>query len=171
MRYKNYILIYLLSSICVCSAANNDKRGIECFTHPLIACDIPISVYTAPYVYEKQMSRDRSEEAGWIVYAEEVYKDFIKIRFENDSVRWVHIGDVGVVVQNYFDFGIPVYMRPNNTAPKITYIYESQMALLTNFTDKYACVVLVGIEDAIYGWVERKYLCGSPYTTCPDIGN
>ena len=168
---KKVVFFCLLSCIDLSLFANNREKGIECFTHPMLACDIPISIYTAPYEYEKQMSRDRSQEAGWIVYAEEVYKDFIKIRFENDSIRWVHLGDVGVVVQNYFDFGIPVYFRPDKTAPKITYIYESQMALLINFTDDYACVVIIGIEDSIYGWVERKYLCGSPYTTCPDIGN
>ena len=89
---KKTVFFSLLSGICLSLFANNREKGIECFTHPMLACDIPISMYTAPYVYEKQMSRDRSEEAGWIVYAEGVYKDFIRIRFENDSVRRVHVG-------------------------------------------------------------------------------
>lgn len=166
MKLKLFILALLFFQSSFSVSQRIDI--VECFTHPISAISNPISLYTEPYHYEKELYIDHGSEGGYLVIAEEIFDNFIKIRLLNDStyVRWVHVGDVGVVIQNYDHLLIPIYSDCSDQSTIITYIDNSYIGLIVNFSKDFICLMINTQKNLIYGWVEKKYICGDPYTTC-----
>ena len=141
-------------------------NNIEAFTHPLFDIKQNISIYTAPTLYYKELKADT--EAGWIVTIKDKRDNYFQIDIEDLDLYniWVHKGDVGIVIQNYDSITIPVYNEPNTNSYKSSYIYESCIGLIYDISDKMLFLHIIKGNESYFGWVERKYLCGSPYTTC-----
>ena len=138
--------------------------NIEAFTHPL--GNKSASIYYKPDYYYKEIKPD--EEAGWIVQIKAQESNYFKIDIVDLNLKniWIHKGDIGVVVQNYDSLSIPVYTIPNTDSKVIYYIKNSTIGLIYGISDDYF-LLQINIDGFCYfGWVERKYLCSNPYTTC-----
>lgn len=157
----NCLLIFFSSQVIF----GQDKH-IEAFTHPLSDINQKISIYYSPNLYFKELESDK--EAGWIVVIKQQQDNFFQIDIEDLKLynTWIHKGDLGVVVQNYDSIAIPMYSMPFLDSSPLTYIYESCIGLIYDISDKMLFIQIIKEEDSFFGWVERKYLCGSPYTTC-----
>ena len=162
---KKILRLTLLLVAIYCGQVAKGQSGFEAFTHPIGLLPQKVSIYHSPDVYNKEIESDK--EAGWIVRVYERRGNYLKIDIEELEMRgvWIHCGDVGVVIQNYDSLQIPLYSSIRNINCDTTYITKSYMAIVYDYVDPY---VFVRIEDknTIYGWIEKKYLCGSPYTTC-----
>lgn len=139
---------------------------IEAFTHPLSDIKQKVSLYSNPYIYYKELESDK--EAGWIVNIKQQKDNYFQIDIQDLRLynKWIHKGDLGVVVQNYDTIAIPVYSLPTFNSPKLTCIYESCIGLVYDISDKMLFIQITKEGVSFYGWVEKKYLCGNPYTTC-----
>jgi hypothetical protein len=139
---------------------------IEAFTHPLSNTKQKVSIYRAPDVYYKELKSD--VEAGWIVDVKEKSGNYFQIDISDLKLRniWIHIGDIGTVVQNYDSIAIPIYVEPDTTSFIFRYIYESCIGLIYDISDNMILLQICKDSECFFGWIERKYLCGSPYTTC-----
>lgn len=161
MMKKILIFLLILFSIHIYG------QSIECFTHPLCKIDDPIPIYSKPGVYIKDLYI--SGEAGYEVEALKKESDFIllsHIPSETDSI-WVNIGDVGVVIQNYSEDSIPIYSLPDSLSMIQTYLFESSIAILLDWNENFVFVQIQENNMKEYtGWINRRFVCGSPYTTC-----
>ena len=138
---------------------------ISCFTHPLCTINEPISLYSEPdkYICELYISGDGGYEVCALTRVEN-YIAVLDLPCGRDT-SWVHIGDVGVVAQIY-DQNIPIYSQNDSLSTILGYLSESHIGILYDWDEKY---VLVKIKDDNIdktGWLNRGYICGSPYTTC-----
>jgi hypothetical protein len=138
----------------------------DAFTHPLLDIKQKNSIYYAPNVYYKELKSDR--EAGWQVVITQKKDNYFQIDITDLKLYgiWIHIGDVGVVIQNYDSIAIPVYVIPDKNSFKNTYIYYSCIGLVYDICEDLVFIQTTIDNKEIWGWVEKKYLCGSPYTTC-----
>lgn len=155
-----YIIIFILFSI------NSTGQNILCFTHPMCNIDESISLYSEPDVYKCELYVDG--EAGYEVDAIRKEENYILISHlpVQENPIWISIGDLGVVVQNYDRDSIPMYIQPDSLSFIQTFLVETYIAILYDWTEKF---VKVQIEDSnmnFIGWIDRRYICGSPYTTC-----
>ncbi|MFV0598393.1 MAG: hypothetical protein ACK5M0_01520 [Bacteroidales bacterium] len=155
-------LIILLPNIIIFG----QDRNIEAFTHPFSNIKQKVSLYYSPNSYFKELDSDK--EAGWLVVIKQKRDNYFQIDIEDLKLYniWVHKGDLGVVVQNHDSIAIPMYSMPFLDSPKITYVHESNIGLIYDISDKMLFIQIIKEEDSFFGWVERKYLCGNPYTTC-----
>ena len=157
------------------------QNNVVGFTHPLAKYNESISIYNAPYIYDKELYIDTiANEAGYLVIVEERHDLFLKIRMIDDStfVKWVRVGDIGVSIQNYDLKEIPVYSKASNNSPLITCLYSSYIGLIYDIMDCYVCLEIIDPNNSwqtthVIGWIKSSYLCGDPYTTCtaPDDFN
>lgn len=143
-------------------------QGIDCFTHPL--CGFPITLYSSPSAFAclKDLSIPTSGEAGYEVVALRKENSFILLSFpygENEQA-WVKIGDVGVVIQNYSNYSIPIYTQPDSSSTVQTNLLTGYIAILYDWTEDFVRVCVKDEESECIGWIDRQYICGSPYTTC-----
>ena len=150
------------------NAAQGVEQGIACFTHPL--CGFPITLYSTPSAFAclKDLSIPTSGEAGYEVVALRKENDFILLSFpygENEQA-WVKIGDVGVIVQNYSNYSIPMYTQPDSLSTVQTYLLEGYIAILYDWTEDFVRVCIHDEKSEYIGWIDRRYICGSSYTTC-----
>ncbi|MCR5049692.1 MAG: hypothetical protein K6A36_01255 [Paludibacteraceae bacterium] len=141
-------------------------QGIECFTHPL--CGFPITLFSAPSAFSCLKDLSVSGEAGYEVEALRTENGYILISHPNDENEqvWVRIGDVGVVIQNYNNYSIPVYTQPDSFSVVQTYLSKSYIAILYEWNKDFVKVCVKDEKAEYIGWVDRRYICGSPYTTC-----
>lgn len=144
------------------------QTGFDAFTHPdnLQA----VSIYSKPNKLYTSLQPD--VEAGWIVRVKKKHMDFFKIELPASSKPfkknvWIKAGDIGVIIQNHDSIKIPAYLSSNNLSTPYTYILNSMIGKIYDVKDN---VVLLSIKlysgEIIECWVEKKYLCGNPYTTC-----
>lgn len=142
------------------------QQDIEAFTHPLSDIKQKVPIYHAPNEYYMELKSDT--EAGWIVSIKQKAGNYFQIDIKELKLhdKWIHIGDVGTVVQNYDSIAIPIYTEPDTTSFKSRYIYESCIGLIYDISDNLIFLQFVKEKECFFGWVERKYLCGNPYTTC-----
>jgi hypothetical protein len=142
------------------------QYNIEAFTHPISDINQTVSIYRNPDVYLKELQSD--VEAGWIINIKGKKGNYFQIDIDDLKLYdiWIHLGDIGVVVQNYDSIAIPVYIKADTTSLKYEYIYYSCIGLVYDISENFLFLQITKEGKNIYGWVERKYLCGSPYTTC-----
>ena len=84
-------------------------KNIEGFTHPV---DIKkrLSIYSNPNIYLKELKAD--VETGWMVEVKQKKDNYFQIDIKDLKLYnvWIHLGDIGIVVQNYDSIAIPVYL-------------------------------------------------------------
>lgn len=120
-------MINKLLTYCILIFSNLIMFGqdmhIEAFTHPLSDINQKVSLYSNPDVYYKELKSDK--EAGWTVVIKQKKDNYFQIDIQDLKLynKWIHKGDLGVVVQNYDSTAIPVYSLPSINSPKLTYIY------------------------------------------------
>lgn len=141
-------------------------QGIDCFTHPL--CGFPITLFSAPSAFACWEDLLVSGEAGYEVEALRTEKGYILISHPNEENEevWVRIGDVGVVVQNYNNYSIPMYAEPDSLSIIQTYLLKGYIAILCDWNKDFVRVCVKDEKAEYIGWIDRRYVCGSPYTTC-----
>ncbi len=161
---KFYIILSIGFSLysCVCHQVN-----LEAFTHPYTLDDIP--VYSKPDKFLSLLQAD--DEAGWIVKIRKQKYDYFYVNLPEDCDSfkkniWIKAGDLGIVIQNVDSLQVPMYESADTLSNSIAFVYNSTIGKIFDLKDE---LVLLGVRfDNIYtyGWVEKKYLCGNPYTTC-----
>ncbi|MDR1006116.1 MAG: hypothetical protein LBL74_04555 [Bacteroidales bacterium] len=136
----------------------------EVFTHPLNLK--PISIYHTPYAYYMELKSDN--EGGWIAKVKHKSENYFEIDIEELNLYnvWVHLGDLGLIVQNNDSIAIPVYSNQDTNSTINEYIYESYIGLIYDISDNFVFLQLIIDDKCLFGWVENKYLCSNPYTTC-----
>jgi hypothetical protein len=161
---RNITLICLF--VCLINIRLFAQYNVEAFTHPLSITTQTVSIYSSPDVYSQELKSDI--EAGWIVIVKQRKGNYFQMDIEDLNLRniWIHIGDVGIVIQNYDPIAIPAYNQPDTTSCINNYIYESSIALIYDISESLLFLQVVKESDSFFGWIERKYLCGNPYTTC-----
>lgn len=138
---------------------------IEAFSHPINKN--PIELYKKPNKFYKTLLPDT--EAGWTVTVIKKEKQYFELNIEELSLYnvWVKVGDIGLIIQNNNGENIPLYINPSTTSSVKFILTESYIGKIYDIKDDF---VLVRIKDknnkCICGWVERRYLCSNPYTTC-----
>jgi hypothetical protein len=142
------------------------QYNIEAFTHPCLDIKQKVSLYRKPNEYFKELKSDT--EAGWIVRIKQKTDNFFQIDIDDLKLHevWIHKGDVGINVQNYDSIRIPVFIEPDTNSIISRYINEYCIGLIYDISDTMLFLKLEIRNNIIYGWIERKYLCGSPFTTC-----
>ena len=167
MLQKNIIILSLLIcliNVCCCQSFFLQNH-LEAFTSPYSLNNT--SIYDCPYNYMTEISPDA--EAGWTVLIKGKVDNFFCVDIEDLNLKnvWVHRGDVGIVIQNYDSIPIPIYSSFFNfdtINSSKEYVYTGHIAIIYDISEKFVFVHIPQLY--IYGWVDRKYLCGSPYTTC-----
>lgn len=166
MNHKvfNFILFFLIY------VNNGFGQSLPCFTHPLKHLSEPISIYKSPFVYQKELYMDDSEEGGYEVCAIRRTSGFIQCwdNINPTDTFWVHIGDVGVIIQNYNHDTIPIY-DSSTSQTVICALVDSYLGIVYNWNDSMALLKVLDWDwnPIAMGWLHRKYLCSSPRTTCP----
>lgn len=162
---KTSILITII--ICLLGFKANGQSSFEAFTHPEANIHQNVSIYHSPNSYYMEMSSDN--EAGWIVRVHERQGNFFRIDIEDLNMYnvWIHCGDLGVVIQNYDHADIPLLSSIFKADCDTVFLTHSYSAIVYDFVDQYVFVRIGDTNEIVYGWIEKKYLCGSPYTTCP----
>lgn len=172
---KRLLPITYLKKIIVCLMVMSpiDIFGqdlLTCFTHPFSSEPIPL--FSKPNVYMKDLCIDVDGEAGYEVIPLRKEDGFILVHFpcceyiSDEKQAWVKIGDLGVVVQNYDNYSIPVYTQPDSLSTIQTYLLKSYIGLLYDWTDDFVMLQIKDKDVECFGWIDRSYICGSPYTTC-----
>jgi hypothetical protein len=169
MKKTLYLVFFILLSLILISCKTFDT--VECFTHPNGKGNI--SLFSKPNANNFSTYLQSDEEAGWIVSIKKQHKDFFLIELPKESQvydkkMWIKAGDVGVVVQNYDSIGIPIYMSLEDISIlNCRYIYESIIGKIYDITKNYILIeITLNDGNVTKAWVEKKYLCGNPYTTC-----
>ena len=109
-----------------------------------------------------------SGEAGYEVEALRAENGYIMLSHLNEEKEhvWVRVGDVGIVIQNYNNYSIPVFFHPDSLSTVQTYLSESYIAILYDWNKDFVMVSIKDEKMEYIGWINRRYVCGSPYTTC-----
>ncbi len=162
---KKKLLVIALLIIFKTTIGQENQATIKAFTHPF-DIDQSVSIYHSPNKYYKELSADI--EAGWIVKVNQKEGNYFQIDIEDIQLKniWIHMGDIAVVIQNYDSIALPIYTAPNTNAAVSKYVYYSCIGLLYDYTDDFFLLQLITENECFFGWVERKYLCYNPYTTC-----
>ena len=161
---KKYMIfcIGLFLYSCVCK-----KNTFEAFTQPYNLDKI--SVYSEPNKFYSYLQSDI--EAGWIVKIKGQKSGHFYVKLPDDCSLfkkniWVKQGDIGVIIQNYDSIKIPMYSSSNTLSKPIVYIYTSTIGKVCDIKKELVLLDIEYDDKNIQGWVEKKYLCGNPYTPC-----
>ena len=158
-------LLLLIGSSNICGQSFFLQNHLSAFTNPNGLNKT--SIYSSPYNYMMEISPD--EEAGWEITLKGMVDNFFCVDIEDLNLKnvWIHKGDIGIVIQNYDSIPIPIYSSffdfDTINASK-EYVYTGHVAIVYDISEKFVFVHIPQLY--IYGWIDRKYLCGSPYTTC-----
>jgi len=162
---KKYIVLLIFLSMFLIGESKVKYNNIKAFTHPI---DIKhsVSIYNAPGKYYKELNPDI--EAGWIVNVKQRECNYFQIDILDLKIYnvWIHVGDIGVVVQNYDSVALPVFSRPDTNSVIINYVYNSCIGLIYDISDNFLLLQIITEKECYFGWVERRFLCYNPYTTC-----
>lgn len=139
----------------------------QAFTHPN---DLEkISIYSKPDKFYSYLSSDK--EAGWIVKIMNKNANYFYVKlppecyFSKKNI-WVKSGDLGIIIQNYDSIKIPIYESSDTLSNSIQYIYSSTTGRIYDIKNDLFLLGFKYENKEILGWIEKKYLCGNPYTTC-----
>lgn len=165
---KNTLFIGIIILFMLSGCVSVYRCDFKAFTHPEDLKFVPL--YSKPNKFYRYLQSDN--EAGWIISVKKKYTDFFYIELPEECKLseknvWIKTGDIGVVIQNYDSIKIPIYVSVDTLSQPSGYIYISMIGKIYDIKDN---LVLLGITldngDIIQRWVEKKYLCGNPYTTC-----
>jgi len=159
---KFLLLLAFMPAIII---PQENYNHFEAFTHPLNIKD-SVSIYLEPNKYYKELGSDL--EAGWIVKVKQKKENYFKIDIVDLKLHdiWIHIGDIGIVVQNYDSIALPVYTVSDTNSLVNKYIYKTCIGLIYDVKGDMYLLQIVIENECFFGWIERKYLCPNPYTTC-----
>lgn len=162
---KKTISLFLFASVFLIGGYQIKYNNVEAFTHP-VDIEHSVSIYYSPGEYYKELDSD--DEAGWIVNVKKRKLNYFQIDIPELKLNnvWIHLGDIGIVIQNYDSIALPIFSEPNVNSKVITHIYQSYIALIYDISNNFFLLQIITNEKCFFGWVERKYLCASPYTTC-----
>ncbi|MGY6560468.1 MAG: hypothetical protein ACXITV_00010 [Luteibaculaceae bacterium] len=156
----------MISSVCFVKTCSGQQVEMRAFTHPFNLK--PIKIYKS--LYDTAIYLEADDEMGWSVKITDKEGEFFKISFiDKDKLlneAWIHIDDLGVVIQNYNNLMIPVFKAPNDNNEIVHYIEESITVNVCGFNEEFVCVVIQINKINLNLWVERKYVCDHPATTC-----
>lgn len=158
------IVLFLCVFLFACSCRTS---SFEAFTHPYKLDLMP--TYSSPNKFYSYLQADT--EGGWIVEIQKQQEGFFYVKLPSGcelpkKYIWVKSGDLGVVIQNYNSIGIPVYLSADTLSVPATYILNSVIGIIYSIKKDFVLLRCRYNGYEIKGWVQKKYLCGNPYTTC-----
>lgn len=161
---KSFRLIMICCLLC---GKANGQIPLEAFTHPEANIQQSVSIYHSPNNYFSEISSD--DEAGWIVHIHERQGNFFRVDIEDLNMNnvWIHCGDLGVVIQNYDNANIPLFPSISKECCDTIFLTHNCFAIVYDLVGQFVFVRVEDGDKTLYGWIEKRYLCGSPYTTCP----
>ncbi len=80
---------------------------------------------------------------------------------------WVNVGNVKVGIQNYDNKEVAIFENPSGKN-QINAIYNSQIATVLDVNGDWAYLeVIDSAGNKLRGWIDPKWYCDNPYSTCP----
>lgn len=173
----NFVKRIIILSICGFSGFIR-VFAIEGFTHPYD--NVPIVLYDAFYSPVSVLLSDT--EAGWIVNVIEIDSPYVKIQFHEDNklydacyfkkimqdTVYARQQDIGVVIQNESNGEVQIPIFESAKCERVIGYLDT--SYIGTIEDVYGELIRVKIRvnqcQYITGWVNSKYVCGNPYTTC-----
>ena len=158
------IALFLGLVLCACSCKT---ISLEVFTHPYNLNQVP--TYRSPNKFYSYLQADT--EGGWIVEIQKQSEGFFYVKLPSECELpqkgiWLKAGDLGVVVQNYDSIEIPVYLSADTLSVPVTYISHSTTGIICSIKKDFVLLRCRYNGAEVKGWVQKKYLCGNPYTSC-----
>lgn len=158
------IALFLGLIICAYSCKT---ISLEAFTHPYNINQVP--TYRSPNKFYSYLQADT--EGGWIVEIQKQREGFFYVKLPSEcelpkKYIWIKAGDLGVVVQNYDSIEIPVYLSADTLSVPVTYISHSTIGIIYSIKKDFVLLRCRYNDEEVKGWVQKKYLCGNPYTPC-----
>jgi len=180
---KNILIaIYVCFIILSCKTNDCDTISITCFTHYQInqSDNLIIGTDKLPpfYIYNKPNGKvifnlRPDEESGWEIEILEKKSGYFKIEnaWKNDisdnyKYVWIKKGSVGLNINNYDNQKVPIYSRSNAQSEIIGYIENAQTVSVLDACKNWAYIKGVSGKEEILGWLEPRWQCGNPLTTC-----
>lgn len=181
MKKKGLILIFFFFHLANYAFAQIDLNVYSPEGNETIVFR-PISLYSAPGVYLKELDNKVEDEKFYLVKIKEKSGNYFRVEpqqpKDNDPdygfYGWVHTGDVYVQIHNYTNALINLYTNPWDKIPT-GYICKEKghVAAVYDVVGNYVLVNLLLDDDVksanIWGWVHKCHLTGQPYTTEPGI--
>lgn len=160
------IILFFCIGFSLCSCLYQ-KVVFKAFTHPYGLGEIP--VYSRPNKLYSYLQSDT--EGGWIVEIRKQKAGYLYVTLPADcdfakKDILIKSEDVGVVIQNYDSIQIPMYISADTLSNPTAYIYASTIGSIYAIEKELVLLKVRYDNKDIQGWIEKKYLCGNPYTTC-----
>lgn len=170
-----------------------DNINLTCFTHYQVNQkkeNLPLfNIYDKPngkVIFNLPLD----EESGWEIEILEKRFNYFKINniwsknfveskggpwanvWENDWMRrydhvWVEKGSVGLNINNYDNQKVIIYNQPTSKSEIIGFIEKPQTVKILDVCRDWAYIEGINGNNKIYGWLEPKWQCSNPVTTCP----
>lgn len=103
-----------------------------------------------------------SEEVnGWFKISSPIYGVETDIQIPDKNV-WIHSSVLGTDTRNYSGEHLPLLDKPKNGNVVATITNETLGLGIKEMCGDWVLVKYKSVE----GWIERKWLCGNPLTTC-----
>lgn len=129
------------------------------------------------------------EGDSWLVEIEEKKSDYFKIRniwrqkyvqetggswanywknnwMNNYKYIWVKKGNLEINTRNYDGQKIPLYEIADKSSKIVGYIENAQTVSVLDACNDWAYIKGVNDKEEVLGWLEPKWQCGNPLTTC-----
>jgi len=163
-QYIVFFCIALSAFFCECTS---QQVNIEAFTHPYDLEQVPI--YSMPNKFYSYLQSDT--EAGWIITVKRQRAGYFYVKLADDCYLskkhiWLKAGTLGCVIQDYDSIRVPMYVSADTLSNKVLYIYTSTIGSIYDIKKEMILLSIKSGDKEVQGWVEKKYLCGNPYTTC-----
>lgn len=158
------IALFLGLVLCACSCR---MISLEAFTHPYNLNQMP--TYKSPNKFYSYLQADT--EGGWIVEIQKQREGFLYVKLPSECELpkkniWLKAGDLGVVIQNYDSIEIPVCLSADTSSVAVSHISHSVIGKIYSIKKDLVLLSCSYNDAEVKGWVQKKYLCGNPYTPC-----
>lgn len=168
-KFVNILNIILLSIVLY---ALNSCVGIKGFIYSDSDLDLDsIPIYDKSSKIKHYIKNKNKEENYFIVSIYKKANDYVKIRGNyafsstKDVKGWISIEDIRTNLIS--ELKIPIHKYPNHYSC-FYYINSPQWYAIeiNDIKGKWVLILYETDEIKISGWIETKYICGNPYTTC-----
>ena len=165
-----------------CKKDDCNITDVICFTHYEInqADDLIIGTDKLPSfsIYNKPNGKvifnlPPDEESGWEIDILEKKSDYFKIEnvwknnwMNNYKYVWIKKGSVGLNINNYDNQKVPIYSNSNTESEIVGYIENAQTVSVLDTCKDWAYIKGINGKEEVLGWLEPKWQCGNPLTTC-----
>jgi hypothetical protein len=188
---KTVIIICAIFIFFCCKTNDCEILNVSCFTHYQInqADEVIIGTDKLPLVnvYDNNgkviFNLPPDEESGWGITIVSQNENYFKVYniwsqkakalnyWNNDWMSdyqyvWVKKGSVGLNINNYDNQKVPIYSKSNTKSEIIGYIKNAQTVRVLDACKDWAYIKGISDKEEILGWLEPKWQCGSPLTTC-----